>query len=258
MQDYSSQDLYHIAKSAAKAKGWDFGYTELRAVVSVLDKQRRKPNFGNAGAVNNLLSAAATRMEARLSKAGMSATERATAQPTVEDILAPEDLQPGNPEDIFADLIGCKQVGRCGAHVTCRAWHTCRRACSRCDATPYKDTYVCVCVCVCRVLCVCVRVCLCVLQVLDKLREWQATIQASQKLGRDPLDSFEMNFLFVGSPGKAWLHGKPHAHRQGARYGASGLHTGLSISIGSVCVSCCLACRHWQDHRGQACWHAVP
>lgn len=37
--------------------------------------------------------------------------------------------------------------------------------------------------------------------VLDKLKDYQATITASQKLGRDPLAAFELNFLFVGSPG---------------------------------------------------------
>lgn len=37
--------------------------------------------------------------------------------------------------------------------------------------------------------------------VLAKLREWQATISASQELGLDPLDSFELNFMFVGAPG---------------------------------------------------------
>jgi hypothetical protein len=39
-------------------------------------------------------------------------------------------------------------------------------------------------------------------QVLGKLREWQATIKASQLLGKNPLESFELNFLFTGSPGK--------------------------------------------------------
>lgn len=36
---------------------------------------------------------------------------------------------------------------------------------------------------------------------LGKLKEWQATIRASQRLGKDPPDSFEMNFLFTGAPG---------------------------------------------------------
>ncbi len=38
-------------------------------------------------------------------------------------------------------------------------------------------------------------------EVLAKLREWQATITACQALGRDPLETFELNFRFVGSPG---------------------------------------------------------
>lgn len=37
--------------------------------------------------------------------------------------------------------------------------------------------------------------------VLEKLKQYQATITASQKLGMDPLKNFELNFLFVGSPG---------------------------------------------------------
>lgn len=40
------------------------------------------------------------------------------------------------------------------------------------------------------------------MQVLAKLREWQSTIQAAQALGQDPLKSFELNFLFTGSPGR--------------------------------------------------------
>ena len=45
-------------------------------------------------------------------------------------------------------------------------------------------------------------------EVLAKLREWQATIHASQALGKDPLDSFELNFLFVGSPGMSLIDDK--------------------------------------------------
>lgn len=50
------------------------------------------------------------------------------------------------------------------------------------------------------------RVCLLTLigcqSVLEKLKEWQATIRASQRIGKDPLESFELNFLFTGSPGR--------------------------------------------------------
>lgn len=39
--------------------------------------------------------------------------------------------------------------------------------------------------------------------VLEKLQEWQATITACQRMGKDPLESFELNFAFVGAPGDA-------------------------------------------------------
>ena len=55
--DYSSEDLLHIMTgAAARAYGWQLDYPVLRAGVRVLDSERRKPNFGNAGAVNNLLA----------------------------------------------------------------------------------------------------------------------------------------------------------------------------------------------------------
>jgi len=38
---------------------------------------------------------------------------------------------------------------------------------------------------------------------LAKLRRSEATIKASQALGKDPLDSFELNFTFVGAPGES-------------------------------------------------------
>jgi hypothetical protein len=56
-EDYSSEDLLHIMKgTAARGYDWQLEYPVLRAGVRVLDNERRKPNFGNAGAVNNLLA----------------------------------------------------------------------------------------------------------------------------------------------------------------------------------------------------------
>jgi hypothetical protein len=57
-EDYSSEDLLHIMRGAVEQTyGWrGLSYPALRAGVKVLEKQRRKPNFGNAGAVNNLLA----------------------------------------------------------------------------------------------------------------------------------------------------------------------------------------------------------
>jgi hypothetical protein len=51
-EDYSSEDLWHIMKDAAKRQfDWDLGIPELRAGVKALERERVKPNFGNAGGV---------------------------------------------------------------------------------------------------------------------------------------------------------------------------------------------------------------
>lgn len=130
--------------------GWDLDWPCLEAALSTLDKERRKPNFGNAGSVSNLLSAAAVRMEER--NKHLTPAERSAALPAPVDFLTDADAAAaaaggaGAAANIFADLIGCQSV-------------------------------------------------------LGKLKEWQAIIKASQGLGLNPLESFELNFLFVGSPG---------------------------------------------------------
>jgi hypothetical protein len=83
-------------------RGWDLGQECLLAGVRALEAERRKPNFGNAGAVNNLLSAASERMESRLS--ALSPKLRAEELPIPADFLP---LKPSNA-GIFDDLIGCK------------------------------------------------------------------------------------------------------------------------------------------------------
>jgi hypothetical protein len=134
--------------------GWELDWPVLQAALNSLEQERRRPNFGNAGSVNNLLSTAVTRMEART--AHLTTAERAAATPVPEDFMSDADAAAAAAraagkagaasEAVFADLIGCKSV-------------------------------------------------------LAKLKEWQATITASQALGKDPLDSFELNFTFVGAPG---------------------------------------------------------
>ncbi|GFH06095.1 NFX1-type zinc finger-containing protein 1, partial [Haematococcus lacustris] len=143
-QDYNDEELLAIMKEAARRKGWELGLSELRAGVQVLDMERRRPNFGNAGAVNNLLATVAMRMEARMRE--MPASARAAALPVAADFLPPGDAEAVQVDQVMADLVGCEKV-------------------------------------------------------LAKLREWKATINASQRVGNKPSDSFEFNLLFVGGPG---------------------------------------------------------
>ncbi len=64
--DYNDEQLLHIMRNKAhSAYGWQLSLAVAREGVRVLAKERMKPNFGNAGAVNNLLARAAQRMEER-------------------------------------------------------------------------------------------------------------------------------------------------------------------------------------------------
>ena len=147
-EDYSDEDLLRILRRRAERLRLELSVEDARAAVRVLARERMKPNFGNAGAVNNLLSRATERMEARQMAAGLSDAARAADRAMrAEDFL--KEGGGGAPvalEDLFADLVGCDGI-------------------------------------------------------VSKLRELQATIAVSQELGQDPLEHFEMNFLFLGSPG---------------------------------------------------------
>lgn len=103
--DYGPEDLLYIMRLAAKKRyGWNLGEAELLAGVKALEGERRKPNFGNAGAVNNLLSAVAERMEMRLKH--LPAAERAQVTPTPDDLLPPKRAV--TSDKVFEDLVGCR------------------------------------------------------------------------------------------------------------------------------------------------------
>lgn len=126
--------------------GWDLGLEEVKAGLDALKAERRRPNFGNAGAVNNLLAAVALRIEARV--AGVAPEGRANAAPVPADFDPDAGAPPPDPETLLDDLVGCEALR-------------------------------------------------------DRIKGWRATIRANQQRGRDPLDTFELNFLFTGSPGRS-------------------------------------------------------
>lgn len=87
-QDYNDEDLLFILRSKALSLyGWTLDFNVSIAAVKVLGMERRKPNFGNAGAVNNLLAAAALCMEKR-TKSQSAAARAAGGKPLVGRIVA--------------------------------------------------------------------------------------------------------------------------------------------------------------------------
>ena len=146
--DYSDEDLLWILRKKAKNDKLPISFDTAKFAVKMLSEQRRLPNFGNAGAVNNILSRAVQNMQSRLTEAGASASERAEAKMENEDFLS-EDKKKAlnvNIDSLFEGLIGCTAIK-------------------------------------------------------DQVKTFIETIKFSYKLGRDPLDDLDLNFVFSGSPG---------------------------------------------------------
>ena len=147
-EDYSDEDLLWILRKKAENDKLNISFDTAKFAVKILSEQRRLPNFGNAGAINNLLSRAVQNMQSRLTEMGASAAERAEATMENEDFLSEEKRAAlkVNIESLFEGLIGCKAVK-------------------------------------------------------DQVNTFIQTIKFSLKLGRDPLDDLNLNFVFSGSPG---------------------------------------------------------
>ena len=139
--DYDDEALLRILRKACEKEGLLIEIDTAIYAVRQLDKAKSQPNFGNAGAVNNLLSTAKLHMQSRLSK--LSIYEREDR--LIKQDFASNDLTNSNT-DIFAGLVGCQNI-------------------------------------------------------ITKLEEYQDTIMLCKRLGQDPREYIEYNFLFVGSPG---------------------------------------------------------
>ena len=139
--DYDDEALLRILRKTCEKEGLKIDIDTAIYAVRQLDKAKSQSHFGNAGAVNNLLSIAKLHMQSRLSK--LSITEREDR--LIEQDFASNDLTKSNT-DIFAGIVGCQNV-------------------------------------------------------VKKLKEYRDTIMLCKRLGKDPRELIEYNFLFVGSPG---------------------------------------------------------
>lgn len=111
-EDFDDAALVRILRAKAQGAGLSVDAATARHAVAVLAKARAEPNFGNAGAVDNLLSSAKLELQARLQR--LPPAQRAAA----EDVLLPEDFGEdpraagarGGQEEIFAGLVGLESV----------------------------------------------------------------------------------------------------------------------------------------------------
>jgi hypothetical protein len=113
-EDYSSEDLGKILLSVAKSKGLKISAEAKAAALSVLEKKRMKPNFGNGGDVVTLLTQATESSVKRTDLLSKGAAASSSSSIT----LIPEDFDSNlkdspaslNPASLFDKLIGCDGV----------------------------------------------------------------------------------------------------------------------------------------------------
>jgi hypothetical protein len=97
-----------------KLKDQDLEATDPAKLVAmeVLSRAKNRPNFGNAGEVENMLSQAKTRYQTR--QLALPATERSIDSP-----FEPQDFDPefnrnehaaSNLTKLFEDVVGCEEI----------------------------------------------------------------------------------------------------------------------------------------------------
>ena len=107
-QDYDDAALVRILRSRCKKDGLGIDLDTANYAISQLARARAQPNFGNAGAVNNLLGRAKLCMQARLAKLPPSARKDIL----IREDFASDDLSGLNEDDIFAGIVGCDNLMR--------------------------------------------------------------------------------------------------------------------------------------------------
>lgn len=83
-EDYSNEDLLDILDLKMKKQGVDAKPAARLAAIEVLEQQRNQPNFGNGGAVENLLGRAILNMH-----------KRTAGQPRTQELIADDFGAPG-------------------------------------------------------------------------------------------------------------------------------------------------------------------
>ncbi|KAI1740762.1 P-loop containing nucleoside triphosphate hydrolase protein [Xylaria scruposa] len=109
-EDYDNSALRSILDLKLKQQGFRAGEAAKQACISVLERARNRPNFGNAGEVDIILDQAKERQQKRLSKS-VGSVKR--------DLLEPQDIDPDyrrleqaatNIKMLFKGVVGCEDV----------------------------------------------------------------------------------------------------------------------------------------------------
>ena len=110
-EDFSDQQLLMIMKSAIANEGLQVDLTTLVEAVSEISKKRAMPHFGNAGAVNSMISSAKIRLASRVFNAKETGTPVTHPNNLIrEDLLGEDADRPEDPFSILEDLNNTKSI----------------------------------------------------------------------------------------------------------------------------------------------------
>lgn len=111
-EDFSDTELLEILNHKLKAQDLDATDKAKAVAIEVLSRARNRPNFGNGGEVENLLTKAKYNYQTR------QATLPA-AQKSFDVVFQPQDFDTdfnraehseGNLKKLFADIVGCEII----------------------------------------------------------------------------------------------------------------------------------------------------
>ncbi len=111
-EDFSDMELLQILEMKLKSGDLDATDSAKKVALELLIRMRNRPNFGNAGEVENVITQAKARCVARRAK--LSATDR-----PINIVFEPQDFDPdfnrgvtatANLVKLFDDVIGCDDI----------------------------------------------------------------------------------------------------------------------------------------------------
>lgn len=109
-EDFDDQELRQILELKLKKQGLDATEEAKNVAIEILSRARDKPNFGNAGEVENIISHAKAQEQKRRS------AENPTSR-SAEVVFLPQDFDQKfdrakdaalNCQKLFADVVGCE------------------------------------------------------------------------------------------------------------------------------------------------------
>ena len=111
-EDFSDADLLQILEMKLKSGDLDATDSAKKVALELLIRMRNRPNFGNAGEVENIITQAKARCLSR--RATLPAADR-----PIDIVFEPQDFDPdfdrgvtatANLVKLFDDIVGCEDI----------------------------------------------------------------------------------------------------------------------------------------------------